>query len=702
MNTKHTFFSLCKAYDKIEIPIIQRDYAQGRNTVDVIELRSKFIDDFLIDELLAKRPVELDFVYGSVIKEKKNDDYEKTFIPLDGQQRLTTLFLLFFYIAIKEKCLENIKHLLSKFTYETRPSAKDFCSKLLNKFSCKDSKNIKFEITNSNWFSEDWHKDPTISGMITMLDNFANNQKLQKADKKTLAQILDTDSELISFYFTDLDEFGLSENLYIRMNARGKMLSKFENFKSEFFKVISYDSQLTAQVKDKIEYKWVENLWQYKKKDKYIIDEPFMSFLSFVTQMLYFKDAEFRSSKGYENNFLNFKILENTYKKKENLQFLIFALDHISELRKLNKPILWNNSSVADILHEIILGKPETIDYFLLYATLRYLQENNNQDNLQDYLRVIRNLTQNTIDKSIREWPHILNTITGLITEENIYDFISKSNDNNIFRGFYSEQIKEEKCKATLISSFPNHKSELLTYEDNRNLRGKIVHLLKAPLCKNHQEFNDLETESISYVASSFKTLSKIYDAYLEMSKDDFINIWGDLLNTPIYYHDKYYHRIDYSALYSNCPSIFLFAKNYVDQSITKNLNSYLESIRKDFVNNMLSKNVSLELVRHPKHQLYLYYIIHININKKGLSSFFKNGYYNFGWLKKDIGYKSLYSNGLEDSLEFENSNPIFQVYNSQFRYSLGINKKNTLDIEIIGIGNKRNALYSLVQWASN
>ena len=29
MSSKHTLMSLCQKYDKIEIPIIQRDYAQG-------------------------------------------------------------------------------------------------------------------------------------------------------------------------------------------------------------------------------------------------------------------------------------------------------------------------------------------------------------------------------------------------------------------------------------------------------------------------------------------------------------------------------------------------------------------------------------------------------------------------------------------------------------------------------------------------
>ncbi len=93
---------------------------------------------------------------------------------------------------------------------------------------------------------------------------------------------------------TDLNEFGLTENLYIRMNARGKMLTEFENFKSEFYKIINYNHELLEQVKDKIEYAWVDNLWQYRDEESFVIDEPFMEFLSFITEMLYFKQGEYR------------------------------------------------------------------------------------------------------------------------------------------------------------------------------------------------------------------------------------------------------------------------------------------------------------------------------------------------------------------------------------------------------------------------
>lgn len=701
MNTKHTFLSLCNAYDKIEIPIIQRDYAQGRDTVDAAEIRTKFIDDYLIDQLILDQPMELDFVYGSVIEEKKGDDVERTFIPLDGQQRLTTLFLLHYFIAIKEGELDKVQHFLSKFTYETRPSAKDFCQNLLYNFQITNISKIKFEITNSNWFSEDWYDDPTISGMLTILNSFANNDKLLKSNNKFLLKLLDIDKQLISFYFTDLDEFGLTENLYIRMNARGKMLSKFENFKSEFFKIISYDSILTAQVKDKIEYKWVENLWHYKKKDSFIIDEPFMSFLAFISQMLYFKDAEFRSTKGYVSNFLNFKVLESIYTKKENLEFLIFSLDNISEIRKLQSPIHWNKNSISDILTEVINGTPETIDFFMLYASFRYLQAKKDNANLCDYIRVIRNLTQNTVDKSVREWPHILKTITDLITDENIYEYIVKSDENSMFRGFYSEQIKEEKYKAYLITNFPKYKNDIQKYEDNNNLKGKIIHLLKSPICNKIKEYEELNLYALPYDVKSFKKLQNIYIAYDEISKDDFVNIWGDLLNTPIYYHDKYYHRIDVASIYWNCPSIFFFSRKFSEHTLSENLTGFLDTIRKEFVSSMLKKYSTLEEVRNPKNQLYLYYILHRNINEKSIQSFFKNRNYNFGWLKKEKGYKSLFTKGVEDSIEFEDQNPIFQVYNAQFRYSFGINSKNTLDLEKLGIGNKRNPFEELVKWSN-
>ena len=119
---KTSFWTLI-GQNRIEIPIIQRDYAQGR--IEESRIARKFITK-IKNKLVAKEKLNLDFVYGKI--------ENNTLIPLDGQQRLTTLFLLHWFLATKEKeeLTDEIKTILSNFSYETRPSSQDFCRKLVN------------------------------------------------------------------------------------------------------------------------------------------------------------------------------------------------------------------------------------------------------------------------------------------------------------------------------------------------------------------------------------------------------------------------------------------------------------------------------------------------------------------------------------------------------------------------------------------
>ena len=81
---KTSFWNFIKN-NTIKIPIIQRDYAQGR--ADEENIREQFVH--YLKEALDKNssePTILDFVYGS--------KYLDSILPLDGQQRLTTVTLL--------------------------------------------------------------------------------------------------------------------------------------------------------------------------------------------------------------------------------------------------------------------------------------------------------------------------------------------------------------------------------------------------------------------------------------------------------------------------------------------------------------------------------------------------------------------------------------------------------------------------------
>ena len=105
----------------IEIPLIQRDYAQGRRDPRVDDIRGTFLEA-LHHALTDGKPIGLDFVYG-----EENDG---TFEPLDGQQRLTTLFLLHWYLAFRSGRLGDPQP-WTRFTYATRPGARLFCKRIV-------------------------------------------------------------------------------------------------------------------------------------------------------------------------------------------------------------------------------------------------------------------------------------------------------------------------------------------------------------------------------------------------------------------------------------------------------------------------------------------------------------------------------------------------------------------------------------------
>jgi len=240
----------------VEIPIIQRDYAQGRASEQ--EVRASFLDalkQYLIQNLPNR---DLDFVYGSLSK----DGDSLRFVPLDGQQRLTTLFLLHWYLAQIANQADVLRATLyhnekSLFRYETRPSSSEFCDALMGndidmsallKSGVDENDSLSKTIQDRGWFHLTWNNDPTIQSMLTMLDSI--HAKFS-GHPEFFLQLIDEENPIISFFFLDLKEFNLSDDLYIKMNARGKPLTDFENFKAKFEQFIdSVKSELPRYTLD--------------------------------------------------------------------------------------------------------------------------------------------------------------------------------------------------------------------------------------------------------------------------------------------------------------------------------------------------------------------------------------------------------------------------------------------------------------------
>ena len=114
--------------NRIVVPKIQRSYAQGRKGESYI--RNTFLND-IFAHLVADKDMDLNFIYGAVRKMENSMVFEL----IDGQQRMTTLFLLHWYIANRELKHDSQEYLdicskLEKFTYETRVTSTDFCQML--------------------------------------------------------------------------------------------------------------------------------------------------------------------------------------------------------------------------------------------------------------------------------------------------------------------------------------------------------------------------------------------------------------------------------------------------------------------------------------------------------------------------------------------------------------------------------------------
>ena len=159
-NDIYSFYELMQTY-KVKIPIIQRDYAQGRTRN--LPICKNFLKT-LKENIINNKTINLDFIYGNVEKD--------VFLPLDGQQRLTTLFLLHWYSFAREMNMDSsIRETLKKFTYETRLSSRRFCDALLNNvISVDDSSVISEQILDSKWFFISWKYDATIRAMLKTID----------------------------------------------------------------------------------------------------------------------------------------------------------------------------------------------------------------------------------------------------------------------------------------------------------------------------------------------------------------------------------------------------------------------------------------------------------------------------------------------------------------------------------------------------
>ena len=493
--SKHTFCDIFNSVfetdaepielKKIVIPIIQRDYAQGRDGLEIKRIRYRFLN--ALKDAIEEKPITLDFIYGDI-------DNNGVLTPLDGQQRLTTLFLLHWFAAKKE-CVDSSEYIfLKNFSYETRYSARDFCERLID-YNPDLTKVISDEIIDQSWFPLDWKKDPTIHSMLVVLD----------AIQEVFVNVNDIWAKLngdaISFYFLPIRDMGLTDELYIKMNSRGKPLTRFEHFKAELERNLrEFDNEIASRIIRKIDIDWMNMLWSYRGSDN-LVDDEFLRYFRFICDIICYQNNDSPQGKSVDE----FDLLDMYFSKEnesiaKNIQTLESYFDCWCSLEASIDSFFDRFFTHEHTIGKIVIDSRYPINMFkdclssyadvmgngnrqfslnkiiLLYSVVTYLL---NKDTVawSDFvrrIRIVNNLVMNSeyeiSDSTKRDggnrMPSILRQVDSLILSG---DFLEVEEANlNV------NQIAEEKLKITWIRDNPALAEDLYRAEDHVLLYGQI------------------------------------------------------------------------------------------------------------------------------------------------------------------------------------------------------------------------------------
>ena len=476
--------------NSIEIPLVQRDYAQGRLGETVKRIRAQFLSALYHAVIPNGKPIGLDFVYGDVEGDK--------FYPLDGQQRLTTLFLLHWYLSWRagQQILEQP---WTKFSYATRPGARQFCERLTDSQLPSDelllNKKAKLssELSDQDWYLYTWKHDPTIQSMLVVIDDLHQlfGDRSREDCFAAWRRLTNDKQPAISFHLLPMKANNLTANLYIKMNSRGKPLTDFENFKAHFESMLTkVHAKKADEFAKKVDTEWADTLWNYRNNENQI-DDKFMRYFRFITEV-----CAWRSEVVIDEQIRIDELAERVYgngnvRAAENFEFLLQAFDvwHKKNIKAEFESLLTAKTGTEPtplLLFDAFSMPPNgesPVDLFaaccrlydlrpwdyactlLLYSIL--LNRIHNTPNFPRQLRLLRNLIEASKQGVIRKdlMPALLANVEKIVAGKPI-------NDINSFK---LEQVDNECKKAALLQQQPDLQSILYRLEDHDLLRGCLL-----------------------------------------------------------------------------------------------------------------------------------------------------------------------------------------------------------------------------------
>ena len=501
MMDNHSLRVFLDKYTAVEIPILQRDYAQGRldsKTKGMNRKGENFVS-VLFNALREEKELRMDIIYGSIETRDGDHPEEKTFIPLDGQQRLTTLWLLHWYLSQWEERSEEIASLLQRFTYATRSTARDFCQRLCSLRLTQDELANPLEyFSEKMWFTSKYSYDPTIQAMLNMLNAIAKEQHKQPVPFDML--------ESLQFRSFDIGAYELTDELYIKMNRRGKQLESIENLKADFvgyLKKIGHDFSKPDSYDRKLDHEWADMAWGCRENEDF--DIRYLRLFNRYFYNLWIMDnppqeGEESSTPEYLNlhftgtDYRGFEAYEAILSKDGRLEHMVRFIDFLASS---DRGIMYSNylrnpwrDKEQQLVYPYLLDVEELsmLDRIALYALMLYVDNVSDEvlqspEHYQAWMRIVWNLIA---DPKLRNYqaqrrymlllaqlaPHSTTIESFLISADIDQIGISSTGDEKA-------RLKLEQDKLRYIERYPNRREALLRAERIPCLQGQVGFLLE-------------------------------------------------------------------------------------------------------------------------------------------------------------------------------------------------------------------------------
>lgn len=489
--------------NKIVIPDLQRDYCWGDSAYieqekSQKELVSGFVGDYLLTSFKEKSSTSKDLMLGLVY------GYEEPlncFNICDGQQRITTLFLLLgmvnrysdgefndYIISSTEMQDDYEPHLL----YSIRESTLYFLSDLSLHFFIKNSIPNVSLIKKSNWYFDEYERDASVQSMLAALETIEKILVNEKTvDYKSFGHFLLNNLKMIYY---DMENRARGEETYIVINTTGEPLSSTENIKPILLGSISDNKVYNEQWEEREDW-----FWQNRGRDL-CADDGMKQFFIWFWQSKLLQEKTYKDDKEFpidpRKEFLN--IDKNAYAStldevKSYFDALKYCVDILNEDEEIKKQLYFIQPPKRNCIGTYSWLREQ--DNNIVLPLIGYIKKFKQPQKFNAFIRRIR---RNWFD-SIRnrhmsgepasntyfvDWRYVLQIIGNSTEEDEVLNYDTEVNSSSI-RLIPNVRLnqwnnEDEVNKKDLCGGDEEKEKAVWEWEDNKDMMGDLSILWKT------------------------------------------------------------------------------------------------------------------------------------------------------------------------------------------------------------------------------